>query len=290
MTFSLSPTPDGVDLVVTGDWTPQARERITAGEADGLVLNYAKGFHEPDIDFIAGLPIRRLHILDRTLKDLTPVHTLGASLVTLHVQSDPRATIELERLPRLTHLSASWPQVHGSIRYAQELERLFLLSYTEPDLTPLSHLPGLTSIVMKDYPAVHSLDGAQDLPWLAELGIHLAKHLDDISALDHPSSLLLNTLQLTHCKKIADITAVAACPSLTYLNLSENGNLTSAAPLAGLRRLEKLYLYGSTNILDGDLTPIAGLPRLNDFRMQNRRHYQPSARDIEAAIAARNQP
>ena len=58
MSFVLEPRGQGVDLVVTGDWSPAAREALESGRADGLVLNYARGFREQPIDFINGLPIR----------------------------------------------------------------------------------------------------------------------------------------------------------------------------------------------------------------------------------------
>ncbi len=287
MTFTLETTPEGVDLVVTGEWSPYARACLVAGRADGLVLNYARGYRGEDLKFLAGLPVRRLHLLARTVTDLSPVYGLADKLVSLRVQSDPRALIELERLPMLRVLSANWAQVRESIRSSQHLERLFLLSYTETDLTPLTSLRTLVSVVMKDYPRVQSLDGVEELPWLAELGIHLAKDLDDIAALQRASSPVLETLQLPSCKKIIDVAAVASCSALRFFDLSEGGDLPTIAPLGELEKLQRLYLYGSTRVLDGDLRPIARLAHLRDFRMQNRRSYSPSVKEIQDAIAHR---
>lgn len=287
MNFFLDPTPDGVDLVVTGDWSSRARKALMSGRADGLVLNYVKGFREQDLQFLEGLPLRRLDLLARTIGDLEPVHSLGATLETLHVQSDPRALIELERLPLLRRLSASWSQIQGSLRFAPKLQRLFILSYTERDLVPLTVAPELVSVVMKDYPQVQSLDGVEDLPWLAELGIHLAKGLDDISALERARSPVLETLQLTHSRRISDITPIRACSGLSFLDLSEDGDIPSATPLAGLVGLKELYMYGSTKILDGNLTPIASLPNLRDLKLMNRRFYSPPVQEIKDAIAQR---
>lgn len=59
--------------------------------------------------------------------------------------------------------SLGW-QVHGSIRFAPPLKRLFLLSYSEPDLTPLASLPSLVSVVMKDYPALPICGGVGGAP------------------------------------------------------------------------------------------------------------------------------
>jgi internalin A len=59
MSFVLEQTPEGVDLVVTGAWSDKARDALLAGRADGLDLNYARGFLERDLGFIKGLPLRR---------------------------------------------------------------------------------------------------------------------------------------------------------------------------------------------------------------------------------------
>lgn len=287
MTFTLEQTPEGVDLVVTGDWSRKAEACLTKGRATGLVLNYALGFRERDLSFLTGLPVQRLDLLDWTVTDLSPIHSLADHIETLHVQSDPLATIEVERLPRLRTLSASWGQVQSSIRFAPQLERLFLLSYSETDFTPLAMLSSLASLVFKDYPRVRSLDGIEDMPWLAELGVHLAKNLEDISALQHSHSPVLEILQLSSCRKVADIGAVASCPSLRFFEFSDCGEIPTVAPLADLDRLEDLYLYGTTKIVDGDLGPIARLPRLQDLRIQNRRGYSPPVKEIEDAIARR---
>ncbi len=36
-----------------------------------------------------------------------------------------------------------------------------------------------------------------------------------------------------------------------------------------------MFLYESTKILDGDLSPLLDLPDLIDVRLMNRRHYNP---------------
>jgi hypothetical protein len=287
VTFALEQTPDGVDLVVTGGWSSDAEACLFDGRADGLVLNYARGYREQSLSFLKGLPVRRLHVLARTVTDLSPMYGLADRLVSLRVQSDPRATIELERLPQLRTLSATWQQVRDSIMFAQRLERLFLLSYTERDLTPLTSVSSLVSVVMKDYPAVESLDGVEDLPLLIELGVHLAKKLEDITALTRSASAVLETLQLPACRNVTDIRPVASIAALRFFELSDAGDVPTVAPLAGLSLLERLYLYGSTKVVNGDLGPIAGLPRLRDFRMQSRREYSPPVKDIQDAIERR---
>jgi hypothetical protein len=287
VSFVLEQTSEGVDIVVTGAWSPAAAEHLRSGRADGLDLNYARGFQEGDLEFLQGLTVRRLHVLDRTISDLTPIYNLADGLVSLRVQSDPGATIELDQLPLLQKLAAGWRQVQGSIRFAPKLEELFLLSYSEPDLAPLGALNSLVSLAMKDRPKLRSLDGVEDFPWLAELGVFLAKDLQDISALQRAPSPVLKTLQLGTCRRVSEIGPVAACSGLRFFELSDGSEIPTIAPLAGLDQLERLYLWGSTRIADGDLRPIAALPRLNDLRIANRREYTPSVQEIQEIIEQR---
>lgn len=76
----------------------------------------------------------------------------------------------------------------------------------------------------------------------------------------------------------------AGCVGLTRLNLSDDGDLASLAPLVAMDRLEVLRLFGTTKNLDGDLTPLTRLPRLRDLRMRSRRGYEPSLAEVQANL------
>lgn len=63
---------------MTGRWSDAAREALLAGEAESLWLNYARGYSEPDLEFLEDLPVRRLLIIDRKLGHLEPLSRLQA--------------------------------------------------------------------------------------------------------------------------------------------------------------------------------------------------------------------
>ena len=98
---------------------------------------------------------------------------------------------------------------------------------------------------------------------------------------------MLRELHLEACKKVSTLDDVATCGDLEVLNLSDGANFTSAQPLRALTKLRELLLFGSTRIMDGDLSPIADLPQLQELRMQSRRHYRPSVEEIQKIIADR---
>ena len=276
---------DRHEVVVTGPWTAEMADAVTSGVADRVVLNHALGFEEPDLRFLEGLAVRELVVLDRRIADLGPVATLAPTLELLHLTVDPGVRLDVAGLPRLRDLAAPWDQVEATIASGSGLRRVALDSYAPEDLTPLAELTNLSAISMKDRPRLRSLDGMSGLVLLTHLGVFGAPALSDVAELRGRD--LLERLDLQACPRLGTLDDLAGCTGLRVLNVAEGGDLASAAPLAGLVELEELYAYGSTRFVDGDLSPLAALPRLDELRMRSRRHYRPSVPDLKAALAGR---
>lgn len=275
---------DRREVVITGPWSTEMETAIQTGVADRVVCNYALGFDEPDLRFLQHLPITQLVVLDPRINDLEPLYTLAPTLQLLHLTVDPHASIDLGELPQLRDLSAPWTQVADTVTTAGRLERAALGNYQPDDLTPLAALSNLTALSMKDRPGIRSLAGLGQLPHLTDLGIYAAPRLHDIADLRGRDKI--TTLYLQACPKLNTTEDLDGCTALRKLNLAEGGDLDSCAPLGTLTALEELYLYGTTRFTDGDLTPIAELPHLTELRMQNRRHYRPTVKAIQAMISA----
>lgn len=273
---------DANELVVTGAWTAEAEASVMNGSVDRLVLNHALGFDEPSLDFLEGLPLRELVVLDRRQTSLVPILSMAGTLRSLRITTDPRAVLDLTDFGQLTDLAADWPQVADTIRAAVSLSTAFLRGYGENDLTPLAGLTALRGLEMKDRPRLTSLEGLSALTGLRSLGIYLAKDLSDIGALADRSDL--ERLALEACRRIDELDALSGCVGLRELNLSEDGDIASLEPIRHLAALEHVAMHGSTRIADGNLKPLAGLPRLIRLRMQSRRSYQPSVEEIQASL------
>lgn len=56
--------------------------------------------------------------------------------------------------------------------------------------------------------------------------------------------------------------------------------IASIRPLSRLRRLERLFLTESTNVLDGDLSPLLELTRLEHVAFVDRPHYSHRSADF----------
>jgi hypothetical protein len=179
-----------------------------------------------------------------------------------------------------------WTQVSGSITSASNVETLYLVGYSRPDLTPLAALRSLAELTVKDRPQLRSLRGLSELPAIHSLSIAGARSLADLAELRGRRAL--RVLQLEGCRRIPGISDLEGCVGLTFLNLGDCGDIPTIAPIGGMTELEDLYLFESTRVLDGDLSPVLGLPRLRDFRMRDRRGYTPSVAAIHEQLAVRD--
>jgi hypothetical protein len=284
--YRLECDDEGVTLVVTDFWTDRIGQLLVEGRAEGLDLNYAKGFKDTNLTFIEDWPLRRLTILARTVKDLAPVSRLAATLEVLSVQTAPTAVLDLSAFPALTGLVAQWGQVRSSIGGAQGLRDLMLLSYDEPDLTALRWNTSLRRLRFKDRPRIQSLDGVGALRSLEHLAVYLAPlhNLDPLASVD----VLLTELHVESCR-VHDLSPLASQRGLRFLNASDCGDLVSLAPLSGLRELSALWLFGTTRILDDDLSPLCALPRLRELKMRSRRSYHPTVEGVKALCTERDQ-
>lgn len=138
---------------------------------------------------------------------------------------------------------------------------------------------------MKHYPQIRSLNGLEEFDQLHELSIHGAAKLIDLSALrDSGTGQNVIELQLETCKRITVLDDVASATGVQLLNLGNCGDIASLKPLSDMNELRRLYLYESTKILDGDLTPMLALPRLEKLRMADRRNYMPSVAGIKKQL------
>lgn len=68
------------------------------------------------------------------------------------------------------------------------------------------------------------------------------------------------------------------------LDVSKSGTIASLTPITALTHLERLYLYGSTTIADGDLAPLLTMTRMHDLRMMNRLHDTPTLAQVRAHL------
>jgi hypothetical protein len=283
--FVIEDMPDGRNLVVTGRWTRQAEAALKQGEVDGLYLNYARGYSEPDLSFVDAWPIRRLLLIDRSLTDLSPLERFGGTLERLMVEASPSAQLDLAAFPQLRDVFGPWDLLRATLYGPTHLERLSTSDYDAADLTPLAVQPGLQHLTLKVARELESLDGAEQFPTLTSLWFQAVHRLTSLHALTSAAPTL-REFELESCRRLTEIEPIAALTELRVLGLSDCGELPSFAPLASLERLEKLYAWGTTRLADADLSPLLGLIHLQEIRMRDRRGYRPTLGEVKQRLGA----
>ena len=281
--YEIEDHSDGRTLVVTGRWTAEANAAVQRGDVDGVWLNYARGYSEPDLSFLDAWPIKRLLVIDRSLTDLAPLSRLGASLEGLSFQAAPGTAVDLAAFPHLREVGAAWDDVRDTLYGPEYLQRVTLLDYDEIDLQPLTVQPALQEIKLKVAPKLETLDGVAGFPTLAELTIQAARELHglvDVASL----APTLRSLEFEACLDIQDLQAVGGLTELRFLGISDSGSISSLHPVGELALLECLYAWGSTRIEDGDLSPLLRLSHLSEIRMRDRREYRPRLAEVKAQL------
>ena len=280
--YVIEESPEGRTLVVTGAWSRAAERALARGDADGLVLNYARGF-SGSLDVLDdGWRLRRLSVLDRSILDLDAIGRL-TTLEDLSVQAAADATLDLEPLGSLRSVSGEWALIGSTLGTVGQLEHLSTWMFGEMDLHAFRDHVALKTMTIKDAPYLETLSGVGNLPDLVVLKIIGARRLHEIDDVGELSSSL-RELKFETCPRIETIDVVESLVGLRFLGVSESGDIASLAPVEALTQLETLYAWGTTRILDGDLSPLTRLPRLKELRMRNRRSYKPPVGDIPASV------
>jgi len=282
--YVLEDEPEGRTLVVTGAWSREAEELLARGDADGLVLNYARGFCEGNLEFLdSRCPVRRLNVLDRGITDLEPIGRLRDSLQALSVQAAPNAELDLGDLPDLRSVAGEWDLISGTLGRLDALQSVITWRFDEADLRAFRDHLGLTKLVVKEAPFLETLAGVEDLHRLTVLQVIVARELVDISAVTELGASL-RELEFEGSPEISSLDGVEQLIGLTFLGIGDCGRIDSLGPVGALANLEALHAWGSTRIVDGDLSPLMRLSYLTDLRMRDRREYRPRLSDVQAKL------
>jgi hypothetical protein len=273
--------------VVTGPWSSGAEQVLRRGDADALVLNYARGFEgdleRGELEFInPSFRLCRLALLDRGILDVRPIYRLRGTLDDLSIQVAPKAALDLEQLPALRSIAGEWGLIGPTLGALKHLRKVVTWRFGESDLSAFEAHTSLEHLTVKDAPRLESLDGLANHEALRHLEVRAARRLGDISVLPETGPAL-EKLIFEKCRAIDSLDALGTSRSLRVLEIGDCGELPSARELQDLASLEVLSAWGSTCFVDSDLSVLTRLPALR-VRMRNRRHYHPDVTDIPAAI------
>lgn len=260
----------GPRITITGPWTPSIAEYMWREGVRELYLNHARGWSDTTLDFLEIVPeLIAFSILDFTIKDVTPIHQLTA-LRSLEVSTYCNTKVNFRRFPELERCAFYWRSGSESLFECSTLRSLFLHRYGGSSSELFGQLAGLQELAIANC-SLREVEHLATLSDLKFLGLYNLKKLTSLRGLGELEQL--ETLEVNGCKVIGRIDELAALVHLRRLQLNDDGAIASLKPLRSATALEEILFYESTNIRDGDLTPLMSLPRLQRISFQNRRHY-----------------
>lgn len=260
----------GPKATVTGEWSLAVEDCIRSQNIKELELNDAKGWRGSDIGFVERLPgLDAFTVIDHSIKDVSAIHTLGG-LKYLDVNTYCKTPVDFGRFPLLSECALEWRPRSESLFAHQGIKKVFVNKCPLKDLRPMAMMTSLESLSLAS-PKLETLQGIEALTALTFLGLYVARRLTSVNGVQAVPSLV--HLEVNDCPKVRDIAPIGTLHRLRNLHLCNDGDIETIKPVRELKELEQFLFYESTNVLDGDLSPLKSLPKLRHVTFMDRKHY-----------------
>lgn len=260
----------GPKATVTGEWSAAVEDCIRCQDIKELELNDAKGWCGTDVRFLERLPgLDALTVIDHSIKDVNAIHALGG-LKYLDVNTYCKTPVDFGNFPLLDECALEWRPKSESLFAHRGVKKVFVNKSPLKDFRAMSMMISLESLSLAS-PKLETLQGIEALAGLTFLGLYVARRLTSVEGVQAVPNLV--QLEVNDCPKVRDIAPLGALHQLRVLHLCNDGDIETIGPLRELKNLEQFLFYESTNVLDGDLSPLKSLPRLRHVTFMDRKHY-----------------
>ncbi|MHB8638071.1 MAG: leucine-rich repeat domain-containing protein [Fimbriimonadaceae bacterium] len=282
--LTTEPGTYGPRVVLRSSWQPWMAEYMRDHNVIEIELNTAKGWPASEPTFLQELP----WLVSCTIIGIgQPVGSVASIHMLHHLRelkelSYSMTPINFDSFPQLERCSLEWRRGSNSLFRRSALVDLFVNRYSGHDSSVFSNLEKLQDLAIYNSP-LRDLAGLSKLTRLRELRLVNLRKIHALSGITHLTNL--RSLRLSGCKALDHIEEISSLTGLEALDIADCGDIASLAPVACLSHLRSLTFNG-TNIIDGDLAPLMGLPMLRYLVFNNRRHYSHARRDFAAKLAS----
>lgn len=238
----------------------------------GVIVSFDHGYRLQDVNFLSTHSwIEYLTIQYYGKIDLNGIHHLGNLRgLYLNITDNDTQLIDFSCFPYLETSYFDWRPKAKSIFDCKTLKELRIDKFRKPDLQNLSGLCNLKLLRIGSSPII-SLSGIEKLN-LSRLDLVYLTKLESLRGIEGLSDTLVS-LELNTCKKISSINEIGLLNRLKYLGVNNCGDIESIKGIRGLQLLERFDFWESTNVLDGDISPLLQLKKLKKIAFMDRPHY-----------------
>lgn len=260
----------GLRAVLASDWDAETERSLLGQPIAELELNRGKGWRGQDLSFLSLFPeLLALKIIGQTAESVSPIHVLH-NLRSLSVMTYCKTELRFSEFPNLIECSLEWRPKAMSLFDCISLRKLFVKGFRGSDTELFGRLKNLESLAILGS-GIQSLEGLRALIKLRSLRLGDMRKLHSLKGIE--GLALLEKLEINTCRKISSVEEISSLANLRELYLDNMGDIQSLKPLASLSQLRRITFVESTNIRDGDLSPLLGFPNLELVSFQDRPHY-----------------
>jgi internalin A len=236
-----------------------------------LVVNTELGFNGTNLDFLesvgdnlAGLEVSGSFADDSGV-------AACRNLIELNLNTDCTNRLEWNSFTALEDVFCYSSRIDDTFGKVDSLRRVSVYGADSSVLDTLAQL-NLLELTLRSA-RIQEAPSLSKWPALKSLDVGYAPKMVDFSGLERVDNSL-NRLTLNACSKLGTLDFVRRHAELEYLDFSDCRKVASLQSLQSLSQLKELYFYGNTEILDGDLSPLAGLPQLKRAVYVPRKRYR----------------
>jgi hypothetical protein len=274
----------GPCLVLKGPWSDDFIDVIREENISVLRLTESMGWKEKDISFLEklkGIGLRGVEVYAWDVKDITPLINLP-DLEYIGLQCEFTKAPDFSSFKNLTHFFLFWRPKAETVFGCSGLKLLNVVNYPSEDLQDIKNISGLRRLQLTSRKLV-SIAGIESLQSLRILDLAECTKLESLTGIEKCQEL--QVFELENCKKVNDVSSLGELASLRDVVLTDCGKVKSLQPLAKCRLLESLTFVGDTNVEDGELTPLLGMPELKRMWFADKRHYSHKRDQVKAMLS-----
>jgi Leucine-rich repeat (LRR) protein len=260
----------GPRAVLTSDWDAATERNLLKEPIAELELNNGKGWRGQNLSFLSNFPeLLALKVIGRTAESVSPIHCLH-NLRSLSLMTYCKTELRFSEFPNLIECAIEWRPKAMSLFDCISLKKLFVKGFRGSETWAFGRLQNLESLAILGS-SIQGLKGLSKLGKLRSLRLGDMRKLQSLEGIENLRQL--EKLEINTCRKIFSIKEVSSLVNLRELYLDNMGDIQSLKPLADLSQLRRVTFAESTNIVDGDLSPLLRLFDIDLVAFQNRAHY-----------------
>lgn len=263
----------GLKAIIISRWEDSFLKILIDKNIDELELNIGKGWRrgkQENLQFLIYLPnLKSLNIRDLGIESIESIHYLK-ELRSVDISTYCKTKIDFNQFPLLEDCFIEWRKGCDSLFECENLKTLGINNYKEESSSLFSKLINLEKLTLLNS-SIKDINGIFELKFLNYLSIGNLRNIISINGIENLQNLEI--LEIQKCKNIYSISNVFELKKLKKFHLLDSGNIKTINGIEKLAELEWFIFYESTNIVDGDLSPLFKLKKLTNISFQNRKHY-----------------